>query len=133
MTITLKQSFEESADAILAIGALDTSATDPTASTAEGEGLTVANVGVVSEFVVTAVEVGAGEQRSIGGDTVVIKLVSASTSSVGEASGSGGGVVTAKGKRKHGGGGGGGVRCVLYGGGVWWWWWWWGVVFAVWW
>ena len=70
----MKQSFVQNADAILAIGALDTGATDSAATTAVGEWLTVAKVGEAAEFVVTAIEVGGGRQRSVGGDDVVIKL-----------------------------------------------------------
>ena len=46
---------------------------DPTVSTAVGEGLTVAEVGIISKFVVAAVEVGSGKQRSVGGDTLNLK------------------------------------------------------------
>ena len=74
MTITLQQSFEQSAAAILAIGALDTGATDPAASTAGGEGIIAAKIGGAA-FVVTAVEVESRKQRSVGGDNVVVKLV----------------------------------------------------------
>ena len=74
MTITMGQNFEESADAIRALGALDTGATDPAASTAVGEGLTVSNVGKAAVFVVTASESGSGKWRGFGGDDVVIKL-----------------------------------------------------------
>eukprot|EP00729_Bicosta_minor_P032623 gene32623-biopygen14521 len=45
MTIKLTQSFEASANNILAIGTLDTNATDPSASTAAGAGLTAGKVG----------------------------------------------------------------------------------------
>eukprot|EP00729_Bicosta_minor_P005158 gene5158-biopygen22795 len=118
MTIQLKQSFEQSANNILAIGMLDASATDPSASTAAGEGLAVAKVGEAAEFIVTAVDVGTGKQRSIGGDSVLVVLRQAITADEGAApSGSGGGggggggaAAAAKpgnGKRKRGDGGGG--------------------------
>ena len=71
LTITLTQSTK----AILALGALDTDATDPATSTAAGEGLAVAKVGEASEFVVTAVAVGSGEHRRFGGDKVEVTLV----------------------------------------------------------
>ena len=117
MTITMEQSFEESADAILALGAVDTGATDPTASTASGEGLAVAKVGEAAEFVVTAIEVGSGGQRSVGGDDVVIKLtrgVVDEGAAPGDGGGGGGGggdaAKPARGKRKRGGGGSGKAR-----------------------
>ena len=75
MTIKLQQSFEQSVAAIRAIGTLDAGETDPVASTAEGEGLVAAKVGEAAAFVVTAVEVGSADQRGVGGDNVVVKLV----------------------------------------------------------
>eukprot|EP00729_Bicosta_minor_P000364 gene364-biopygen10824 len=118
MTIQLKQSFEQSANTILAIGMLDASATDPAASTAAGEGLAVAKVGEAAEFIVTAVEVGTGKQRSVGGDGVLVVLLQKAITADGGAapsgSGGGGGVGGAaaaatpgNGKRKRGDGGGG--------------------------
>eukprot|EP00729_Bicosta_minor_P032632 gene32632-biopygen13541 len=113
MTIRLKQSFEQSANNILAIGMLDASATDPSASTAAGEGLAVAKVGEAAEFIVTAVEVGTGKQRSGGGDNLLIVLrqaIAADDSAAPSGSGGiGGGAAAAakpeSGKRKRGGGG----------------------------
>eukprot|EP00729_Bicosta_minor_P020147 gene20147-biopygen6582 len=67
-------SFEQQAADILAVGWINTEDTDPTASTAAGDGLTVARVGEITEFVVSAVEVGTGKQRSSGGDVVVVML-----------------------------------------------------------
>ena len=55
IAITMKQSFEESVDAILALGALDTGATNPAASPAVGVGLAVAKVGEAAGFVVTVI------------------------------------------------------------------------------
>ena len=110
MSIQLEQSLEQSVDAILALGALDTSAADPTASTAGGGGLGVAVVGKASRFVVTAVEAETGKQRSIGGDAVEIKLAAPSRTSRGDSGGGGGGGAAANpkgGKRKRGGGGSG--------------------------
>eukprot|EP00729_Bicosta_minor_P032914 gene32914-biopygen28634 len=65
-------SFEQQAADILALGWINTEDADPTASTAAGAGLVFAKVDGVAEFVVTAVEVGTGKQRSAGGDIVVI-------------------------------------------------------------
>eukprot|EP00729_Bicosta_minor_P032635 gene32635-biopygen5721 len=119
MTIQLKESFEQSANNILAIGMLDASATDPTASTAAGEGLAVAKVGEAADFVVTAVEAGTGKQRRVGGDSVLVVLLQkaitsddgAAPSGVGGGGGGGGGAAAAakpgNGKRKRGDGGGG--------------------------
>ena len=111
LTIMLTQSFEQSAEAILALGALDTDATDPAASSAAGEGLAMAVVGEVSEFVVTAVAVGGGGQRRFGGDKVEVSLVGVGADDEGAApSGGGGGGAAAtpeSGKRKRGGGGAG--------------------------
>eukprot|EP00729_Bicosta_minor_P005152 gene5152-biopygen22790 len=118
MTIQLKESFEQSANHILAIGMLDASATDPSASTAAGEGLAVAKFGEAAEFIVTAVDVGTRKQRSIGGDSVLVVLRQAITAdgdaaprgSGGGGGGGGGAAAAAKrgnGKRKRGDGGGG--------------------------
>eukprot|EP00729_Bicosta_minor_P001910 gene1910-biopygen20739 len=108
MTIKLKQSFEASANNILAIGTLDTNTTDPSASTAAGAGLTAGQVGGVAEFVVTAIEVGAGKQRSAGGDIVVIAFAQNGAAYEDAAPSVGGGAAAkpASGKRKRGGGGG---------------------------
>ena len=73
-TIKLMQSLEQSVAAILAIGALETGATDAASSTAEGEGLFAAKVGEAAVFVVTSAEVGTGGQRGVGGDNVVVEL-----------------------------------------------------------
>eukprot|EP00729_Bicosta_minor_P019815 gene19815-biopygen7554 len=117
MTIQLKESFEQSANNILAIGMLDASATDPSASTAAGEGLATARVGKAAECIVTAVEAGTGKQRSVGGDSVLVVLRQAITADEGAApsggggGGGGGGAAAAakpgKGKRKRGDGGSG--------------------------
>eukprot|EP00729_Bicosta_minor_P032620 gene32620-biopygen9570 len=106
MTIQLTQSFEASANNILAIGTLDTNATDPSASTAAGAGLTSGKVGDVAEFVVTAVEVGTGKQRSAGGDIVVIAFAQNGAAYEDAAPSVGGGAAAkpASGKRKRGGG-----------------------------
>eukprot|EP00729_Bicosta_minor_P009256 gene9256-biopygen19972 len=106
MTIKLTQSFEQSAAGILAIGTLDTNATDPSASTAAGAGLTSGQVGDVAEFVVTAVEVGTGKQRSAGGDIVVIAFAQNGAAYEDAAPSVGGGAAAkpASGKRKRGGG-----------------------------
>lgn len=77
LIITLKESFAQTAETVLALGALDTDATDSTTSTAAGEGLAVAKVGEASEFVLSAVAVGSGEQRRFGGDKVNVTLVRA--------------------------------------------------------
>eukprot|EP00729_Bicosta_minor_P001051 gene1051-biopygen18702 len=106
LTLQLKQSFEQSAVNILAIGTLDTSATDPAASTAVGEGLAVAQVGSAAEFVVTAVEAGTERQRSRGGDSVAVVLLQANVAEEGADAGGGGGGAAAqygRGKRKRGG------------------------------
>ncbi len=108
LTLQLKQSFEQSAVNILAIGTLDTSATDPAASTAVGEGLAVAQVGSAAEFVVTAVEAGTEKQRSRGGDSVAVVLLQANAAEEGADAGGGGGGAAAQpesGKRKRRGGG----------------------------
>eukprot|EP00729_Bicosta_minor_P001063 gene1063-biopygen18714 len=108
LTLQLKQSFEQSAVNILAIGTLDTSATDPAASTAVGEGLAIAQVGSAAEFVVTAVEAGTEKQRSRGGDSVAVVLLQANVAEEGADAGGGGGGAAAQpesGKRKRGGGG----------------------------
>eukprot|EP00729_Bicosta_minor_P033059 gene33059-biopygen2925 len=100
-------SFEQQATDILAVGWINTEDTDPTASTAAGEGLAVANVGNVAEFVVTAVDVGTGKQRCSGGDSVMVVLRDASTADEG-GGGSGAAAAAAtseSGKRKRGGGG----------------------------
>eukprot|EP00729_Bicosta_minor_P001108 gene1108-biopygen29776 len=106
MTIKLTQSFEASANNILAIGMLDTNATDPSASTAAGAGLTSGQVGDVAEFVVTAVEVGTGKQRSAGGDIVVIAFAQNDAAYEDAAPSVGGGAAAkpTSGKRKRGGG-----------------------------
>eukprot|EP00729_Bicosta_minor_P008452 gene8452-biopygen18886 len=106
MTIQLKESFEQSAASILAIGTLDTNATDPSASTAAGAGLTSGKVGDVAEFVVTAVEVGTGKQRSAGGDIVAIAFAQNGAAYEDAAPSVGGGAAAkhASGKRKRGGG-----------------------------
>eukprot|EP00729_Bicosta_minor_P001904 gene1904-biopygen20733 len=106
MTIKLTQSFEASANNILAIGTLDTNATDPSASTAAGAGLTSGKVGDVAEFVVTAVEVGTGKQRSAGGDIVAIAFAQNGAAYEDAAPSVGGGAAAkpSSGKRKRGGG-----------------------------
>ena len=110
LTITLRQSFAQTAGAILALGALDTDATDPAASTAAGEGLAVAVVGEAIEFVVTAAAVGSRKQRRVGGDKVEVMLVRAGAVDEGAAPSAGGGGAAAaqsdSGKRKRSGGGG---------------------------
>eukprot|EP00729_Bicosta_minor_P005574 gene5574-biopygen18820 len=102
-------SFEQQAADILTVGWISREDTDPSASTAAGEGLAVARVGEAAEFVVTAVEVGNGKQRGGGGDVVVVVLVEngAPDESIG---GGGGGAAAAaakpeSGKRKRSGGG----------------------------
>eukprot|EP00729_Bicosta_minor_P006286 gene6286-biopygen22853 len=101
-------SFEQQAADILAVGWISREDTDPTASTAAGEGLTAARVGESAEFVLSAVEVGTGKQRSDGGDTVAASLVQdAATDEVAAPSGGAGDGAAAKpenGKRKRGGG-----------------------------
>eukprot|EP00729_Bicosta_minor_P032577 gene32577-biopygen31381 len=85
-------SFEQQATDILAVGWINKEDADPTASTAAGEGLATARVGKAAEFVVTAVEVGTGKQRSGGGDNLLIVLRQAIAADDGAApSGSGGG------------------------------------------
>eukprot|EP00729_Bicosta_minor_P032588 gene32588-biopygen27392 len=104
-------SFEQRAADILAVGWINTEDTDPTASTAAGQGLTAARVGKSSEFLVTAVDVWTGKQRSSGGDVVMVKLAQsgvadegAAKSGSGRGSGSGGGAAATPecGKRKRG-------------------------------
>eukprot|EP00729_Bicosta_minor_P002160 gene2160-biopygen10887 len=101
--------FEQQAANILAVGWINTEDTDPAASTAVGEGLAVAIVGNIAEFVVTAVDVGTGKQRDGGGDTLSIMFIQGGPADEGAApSGGGGGGAAAKpasGKRKRGGGG----------------------------
>eukprot|EP00729_Bicosta_minor_P006326 gene6326-biopygen25912 len=102
-------SFEQQAADILAVGWISRADTDPSASTAAGEGLTVARVGEAAEFVVSAVEVGTGKQRDSGGDVVVVVLVQ--NGAPDESIGGGGGAAAAaaakpaSGKRKRSGGG----------------------------
>eukprot|EP00729_Bicosta_minor_P022706 gene22706-biopygen15412 len=105
-------SFEQQATDILAVGWINKEDADPSASTAAGEGLAAARVGKAAEFVVTAVEVGTGKQRSGGGDNLLIVLRQAIAADDGAApsgaGGGGGGAAAAKsesGKRKRGGGG----------------------------
>eukprot|EP00729_Bicosta_minor_P032813 gene32813-biopygen18546 len=99
-------SFEQQATNILAVGWINTEDTDPTASIAAGEGLISARVGKSSEFVVTAVEVGTGKQRSAGGDIVVIAFAQNGAAYEDAAPSVGGGAAAkpASGKRKRGGG-----------------------------
>eukprot|EP00729_Bicosta_minor_P005573 gene5573-biopygen18819 len=102
-------SFEQQAADILAVGWISRADTDPSASTAAGEGLTVARVGEAAEFVVSAVEVGTGKQRDSGGDVVVVVLVQ-SDAPDGSVGGGGGAAAAAaakpeSGKRKRNGGG----------------------------
>eukprot|EP00729_Bicosta_minor_P032707 gene32707-biopygen28511 len=102
-------SFEQQAADILAVGWISREDTDPSASTAAGEGLTVARVGETAEFVVRAVEVGTGKQRGDGGDVVMVKLVQGDAPD--ESGGGGGGAAAAaakpaSGKRKRSGSGG---------------------------
>eukprot|EP00729_Bicosta_minor_P006287 gene6287-biopygen22854 len=101
-------SFEQQAADILAVGWISREDTDPSASTAAGEGLTVARVGKTAKFVVSAVEVDTGKQRSDGGDTVAASLVQGEAADEGAApSGGAGDAAAAKpenGKRKRGGG-----------------------------
>eukprot|EP00729_Bicosta_minor_P001907 gene1907-biopygen20736 len=110
-------SFEQRAADILAVGWINTEDTDPTASTAAGQGLTAARVGKSSEFVVTAVDVSTGKQRSSGGDVVMVKFAQsgaadegAAQSGGGRGRGGGGGAAAtpASGKRKRGGSSGNG-------------------------
>eukprot|EP00729_Bicosta_minor_P032593 gene32593-biopygen21379 len=102
-------SFEQQAADILAVGWISRADTDPSASTAAGEGLTVARVGKAAEFVVSAVEVGTGKQRDSGGDVVGVVLVQ--NGAPDESIGDGGGAAAAaaakpaSGKRKRSGGG----------------------------
>eukprot|EP00729_Bicosta_minor_P032823 gene32823-biopygen30591 len=108
ISATVDVSFEQQAADILAVGWINKEDTDPSASTAAGEGLTLARVGKAAEFVVTAVEVGSGKQRSSGGDAVVVVLVQ---NGAPDGSGGGGGGAAAaaakpeSGKRKRSGGG----------------------------
>eukprot|EP00729_Bicosta_minor_P006285 gene6285-biopygen22852 len=102
-------SFEQQAADILAVGWISRGDTDPTASTAAGEGLTAARVGESAEFVLSAVEVGTGKQRAEGGDGVMVKLVQGDAPD--ESGGGGGGAAAAaakpdSGKRKRTGSGG---------------------------
>lgn len=62
---------------ILAIWASDTSAPDPAASSAAGEEVTGAKGNEAAEFVLTAVEVGTGNQRKVGANTMAIKWADA--------------------------------------------------------
>eukprot|EP00729_Bicosta_minor_P006327 gene6327-biopygen25913 len=107
-------SFEQQAADILAVGWISSEDTDPAASTAAGDGLTVARVGEAAEFVVRAVDVGTGKQRGEGGDAVAASLVQGDAADEGAApSGGAGDAVAAKpenGKRKRGGGSSGKVR-----------------------
>eukprot|EP00729_Bicosta_minor_P027796 gene27796-biopygen9695 len=102
-------SFEQQAADILAVGWISREDTDPTASTAAGEGLTAARVGEAADFVVSAVEVGTGKQRDSGGDVVEVVLVQ--NGAPDESIGGGGGAAAAaaakpaSGKRKRSGGG----------------------------
>eukprot|EP00729_Bicosta_minor_P014100 gene14100-biopygen443 len=101
-------SFEEQTADILAIGWINTEDTDPTASTAIGEGLTATRVGKSSEFVVTAVDVWTGKQRSSGGDVVMAKFAQSGAADEGAAQSGGGGgggaaATPESGKRKRGG------------------------------
>ena len=67
-----------SIESVATIGWVDATPTDAAASTAAGEGHSVANVEEVAKFVVTAVEEGvvggARKQRSAGGDTVAATI-----------------------------------------------------------
>ena len=95
--------FEQQAANILAVGWISKEDTDPAASTAVGEGLAVAIVGNVAEFVVTAVDVCTGKQRRGGGDSLAVLLLQ--NGAANDSSG-GGGAAAAKpgrGKRKWGG------------------------------
>ena len=78
MSIKLKQSFVQSADTIRPCHwASDTSVPDPAASSAAGEELTGAKGNEAAEFVLTAVEVGTGNQRKVGANTMAIKWADA--------------------------------------------------------
>eukprot|EP00729_Bicosta_minor_P001064 gene1064-biopygen18715 len=93
--------FEQQAANILAVGWISKEDTDPAASTAVGEGLAVAIVGNVAEFVVTAVDVVSGKQRRGGGDSLAVLLLQ--NGAANDSSG-GGGAAAAKpgrGKRKR--------------------------------
>ena len=72
ISVHVDTSFEQKAADILAIGWIDSGDVDPANSTAGGKGLAVAQVGEMSEFVVTAVGVGTWGHRSVGGDKVVV-------------------------------------------------------------
>lgn len=73
------------------LGVLRTMDTDPAASTAAGEGLAVAKVGGIADFVITAVEFMSGNVRTTGGDKVRVMLVAAEGCGGGDGSGGGGG------------------------------------------
>eukprot|EP00729_Bicosta_minor_P016350 gene16350-biopygen14296 len=106
-------SFEQQAADILAVGWISREDTDPSASTAAGEGRTAAQVGNAAEFDVTAVDRWTGKQRSGGGDQLVVSLILQDTADEGASGGSGdggGGAAAAaakseSGKRKRGGDG----------------------------
>eukprot|EP00729_Bicosta_minor_P017349 gene17349-biopygen16219 len=100
-------SFEQQAADILAVGWINTEDTDPSASTAAGAGLVFAKVDGVAEFVVTAVEVGTGKQRSAGGDIVVIAFAQngATNEDVAQSVGGGAAAKPESAKRKRSGGG----------------------------
>eukprot|EP00729_Bicosta_minor_P024403 gene24403-biopygen9588 len=106
ISVMVGTSFEQQATNILAVGWINTEDTDPSASIAAGAGLTSGKVGDVAKFVVTAVEVGTGKQRSAGGDIVVIAFAQngAAYEDAAPSVGVGAAAKPASGKRKRGGG-----------------------------
>eukprot|EP00729_Bicosta_minor_P001906 gene1905-biopygen20735 len=56
------------------LGVLRTNDADPAASTATGEGLSVAKAGVAADFIVTAVEFVSSNVKTTGGDVLVVDL-----------------------------------------------------------
>lgn len=115
ISTTVDTTFEQQATDILAVQLLGGSITQKTPIQVLplllGKG-TVARVGVEAGFVVTALDVAIGKQRSSGGDVVAGSLVQIVAVGEGGApsGGGGGGAVAAKpesGKPKRGGGGGG--------------------------
>lgn len=75
LDVELGDEFEQVVAQIGTLGVVRTETTDPAASTAEGKGVASARIGVVAEFVVTAVEMASGNAQSNGGDTVVVLML----------------------------------------------------------
>eukprot|EP00729_Bicosta_minor_P032986 gene32986-biopygen5900 len=107
--VALSSIFDKAIAQMAELMQLNVGNTNPAASIAFGEGVETAHagMGMVAEFVVTAIEFGTGKQSTAGGDDITVQVAPKDKGGGGGGAAAAAAVPAKGGKRKRGGSGGG--------------------------